>query len=56
MKLAAAYAIANLISSQELNSKNIIPAAFDERVATAVSQAVSQAAIKTRVNRKTIAK
>ncbi|HRT69651.1 MAG TPA: NADP-dependent malic enzyme [Bacilli bacterium] len=56
MKLAAAYAIANLISSQELNSKNIIPAAFDERVATVVSQAVSQAAIKTRVNRKTIAK
>ncbi|HNZ78247.1 MAG TPA: NADP-dependent malic enzyme [Bacilli bacterium] len=56
MKLAAAYAIANLISSQELNSKNIIPAAFDERVATVVSQAVSQAAIKTRVNRKTITK
>ncbi len=56
MKLAAAYAIANLIPDQELNSENIIPAAFDERVTSVVSQAVCEAAIKTKVNRKTVTK
>lgn len=54
MKLAAAYAIADLIPDDELNSENIIPAAFDSKVTLAVSKAVSLAAIKTKVNRKVI--
>lgn len=40
MKLAAALAIANLISEDEVNDVNILPEAFDERVADVVSQAV----------------
>ena len=44
MKLAAAYALANLISDEELNADYIIPAAFDPRVKEAVSKAVAQAA------------
>ncbi|MBQ0055722.1 MAG: NAD-dependent malic enzyme [Synergistaceae bacterium] len=44
MKLAAAYAIANLISDEELNEDYIIPAPFDKRVAQTVAKAVAQAA------------
>lgn len=51
MKIAAAHAIANLVSENELSSDYIIPAAFDERVAPAVAEAVKQAAINTGVNR-----
>ncbi len=51
MKLAAAYAIAELVTEEELNENYIIPKAFDERVAKAVAKAVSDAAIKTGVNR-----
>ena len=51
MKIAAAYAIAGLVSDDELNEEYIIPKAFDERVAKTVAKAVSQAAIKTGVNR-----
>lgn len=51
MKIAAAYAIANLVTEEELNEEYIIPAAFDERVAPAVAKAVAEAAIKTGVNR-----
>ena len=40
MKLAAAYAIAGLVSDEELNEDNIMPQPFDPRVAEAVSQAV----------------
>lgn len=40
MKLAAAYAIAGLVPDSELNEDNILPEAFDTRVADAVSQAV----------------
>lgn len=40
MKLAAAAAIANLVPDEELNEDNILPAAFDPKVANAVSQAV----------------
>ena len=40
MKLAAAEAIASLVSEEELSDVNILPAAFDPRVADAVSQAV----------------
>lgn len=36
MKVAAAYAIAELVSDQELNAEYILPAAFDERVKDAV--------------------
>ena len=44
MKMAAAMAIANLISDDELNADYIIPAAFDERVGPAVAKAVAEAA------------
>ena len=44
MKMAAAMAIAGLISDEELNADYIIPAAFDKRVGPAVARAVAQAA------------
>ena len=40
MKLAAALAIAGLVSEEELNEDNIMPEAFDPRVAETVAQAV----------------
>jgi malate dehydrogenase (oxaloacetate-decarboxylating) len=40
MKLAAAFAIASLVSDEELNEDNIMPEAFDPRVAELVSKAV----------------
>jgi malate dehydrogenase (oxaloacetate-decarboxylating) len=40
MKLAAALAIANLVPEDEVSDINILPEAFDERVADVVSQAV----------------
>lgn len=40
MKLAAALAIANLVPKDEVSDVNILPEAFDERVADVVSQAV----------------
>ncbi len=43
MKIAAAYAIANLINEDELNEEYIIPNPFDKRVATAVAKAVYDA-------------
>lgn len=43
MKLAAAYAIAGLISDEELKEEYVIPSAFDERVAQAVAHAVGEA-------------
>ena len=51
MKVAAAYAIAELVSDQELNAEYILPAAFDERVKDAVAKAVSEAAKKSGVAR-----
>ena len=51
MKIAAAKAIAGLISDEELRPDYVIPAPFDERVAPAVAAAVKEAAIKTGVNR-----
>ncbi|MGN0447041.1 MAG: NADP-dependent malic enzyme [Acutalibacteraceae bacterium] len=44
MKMAAAKAIASLVSDDELRSDYIIPAAFDERVGAAVAAAVAKAA------------
>ena len=45
MKIAAAYAIANIVSSDELSSDYIMPAAFDLRVGPAVAAAVAKAAM-----------
>ncbi len=42
MKLAAATAIADLVAPSELNENNILPEAFDPRVAAVVSQAVKK--------------
>lgn len=42
MKLAAANAIAALVDGSELSDENILPAAFDPRVADAVSKAVKE--------------
>ena len=51
MKLAAAYAIANIISDAELREDYIIPDAIDPRVSKAVAEAVAKAAIETGVAR-----
>ncbi len=51
MKVAAAEALANLISDDELSADYIIPAAFDERVGPAVAKAVAEAARATGVAR-----
>ena len=51
MKVAAATALAELISDEELNEDYIIPAAFDPRVGPAVAAAVAEAARKTGVAR-----
>jgi len=51
MKIAAANAIASLVSDEELCAEYIIPAPFDSRVSQTVAKAVKEAAIKTGVNR-----
>ncbi|MCH5170086.1 MAG: NADP-dependent malic enzyme [Oscillospiraceae bacterium] len=51
MKIAAAKAIASLVSDEELNAEYILPKAFDERVGKTVAQAVMQAAKETGVAR-----
>ena len=51
MKIAAANAIASLVSDEELRADYIIPSPFDKRVAHSVAKAVKEAAIKTGVNR-----
>jgi malate dehydrogenase (oxaloacetate-decarboxylating) len=51
MKMAAALAIANLISDEELCEDYIIPKAFDPRVGAAVAKAVAEAARATGVAR-----
>ncbi|HOJ77401.1 MAG TPA: malic enzyme-like NAD(P)-binding protein [Bacillota bacterium] len=57
MKVAAAQAIANLITDAELSPEYVIPKPFDRRVVPAVALAVAQAAMETGVARepKTIA-
>ena len=52
MKMAAAYAIASLVSEEELNPDYVIPSPFDERVAPLVAKKVAEAAIKTGAIRK----
>lgn len=51
MKMAAAQALAGLISPEELNADYIIPAAFDPRVGPVVAKAVAEAARKSGVAR-----
>ena len=46
MKMAAAEALAGLISPDELSPDYIIPKAFDKRVGPAVAKAVAEAARK----------
>lgn len=51
MKIAAAYALAGLVSEAELSAEYIIPAPFDPRVKDAVAKAVAEAARKSGVAR-----
>lgn len=51
MKIAAAYALAGLVSDSELTTENILPLAFDPRVKDAVASAVADAARKSGVAR-----
>lgn len=51
MKMATSYAIAGLVSDEELSAEYIIPKAFDPRVGKAVAAAVAEAARKSGVAR-----
>lgn len=51
MKLAAAHAIAEIVSEKELNENYIIPDAFNEKVVEMVSEAVAKKAIETGISR-----
>jgi malate dehydrogenase (oxaloacetate-decarboxylating) len=51
MKLAAARALSELVSDEELGEDCIIPQAFDPRVGPAVAQAVAEAARRSGVAR-----
>lgn len=51
MKMAAVYALANLVSDEELSTEYILPKAFDKRIANSVADAVAQAARKSGVAR-----
>ena len=51
MKMAAAQALAGLVSEEELSAEYILPAAFDPRVKDAVAAAVAQAARESGVAR-----
>lgn len=52
IKLAAAQAIADVITPEELHPEYIIPSVFDRRVGTAVAEAVAEAAIESGIARK----
>lgn len=51
MKIAAVYAIADIIPEEELTDEYIIPGAFDKRVAEHVAQAVARAAVEEGVSK-----
>jgi len=51
MKLAAAYAIASIVSEKELNEEFIVPNSFDPRVVERESEAVAKAATESGVAR-----
>lgn len=53
MKIAAVYAISEIVTEEELNEEYIIPGAFDERVAAHVAERVAQAAVACGVAKKT---
>ena len=53
MKIAAAYAIADLVDEKELSPEFVIPSAFDLRIAPKVAARVAKAAIETGVARRT---
>ena len=46
MKIAASYAIAGLVSDEDLSGEYILPNALDKRIGKAVAQAVTEAAKK----------
>src|SRR5438874_12878481 len=52
MKLAAAHALAEIVSKSELSEEYIIPSMFDKRVPEAVANAVAEAAVKAGVARR----
>ncbi len=54
MKVAAVYAIADLVSDEDLKDDYVIPAPFDPRVAPAVASAVARVAMETGVARKKV--
>jgi malate dehydrogenase (oxaloacetate-decarboxylating) len=54
MKLAAVYAIASLISIEELSEDYVIPAPFDSRVAPTVAAAIAEEAMRTGVARQQV--
>lgn len=54
MKVAAAYAIANIVSAEELNPDYVLPKAFDLRVGPAVAAAVAKAAMDSGVATQTV--
>ncbi|HEY8297461.1 MAG TPA: NAD-dependent malic enzyme [Candidatus Baltobacteraceae bacterium] len=54
MKLAAAHAIASIVTDDERNAEYIIPSVFDTRVVDAVARAVAQAAVDEGVARRTL--
>jgi malate dehydrogenase (oxaloacetate-decarboxylating) len=56
MKLAAAYAIASLVSDEERSAEYIIPSVFDPRVVETVAKAVAGAAIDEGVSRRALVK
>ncbi|GAB6109165.1 NAD(P)-dependent malic enzyme [Fusibacter bizertensis] len=51
MKVAAVYAIANLVSDEELNEEYIIPSALNKTIGTKVATAVYDAAVESGVSR-----
>ncbi|MBQ3053956.1 MAG: NADP-dependent malic enzyme [Clostridia bacterium] len=51
MKMAASYAIASLVSEEELNEEYILPPSFDKRIGKTVADAVSKAARESGVAR-----
>lgn len=51
MEMAAVYALAGLVTDEELNPEYILPKAFDARIAPTVAKAVADAAVRSGVAR-----
>ncbi|MEG0114849.1 MAG: malic enzyme-like NAD(P)-binding protein, partial [Hydrogenoanaerobacterium sp.] len=51
MKVAAAFAIANMVSNESLNAEHILPDALDKSVAKGVANAVAAEAVKEGISR-----